>query len=864
MPLLGVVAGLTLATAQVPTGQTKGPSRDDSSAELLLLDVLYDHLRLDNALPALQDSHGKRFLPMRQLGIALGFRLRVEPSKHLASGFLGDPSDRIAMNGFLGKFVHKGKPLLFDPTLCFERDGDLYLDAETLSKSTGLHFDWKLNRLELNVTSDAPLPIEQQWIQRQIMARQGAPRILPVLPVVKSPYSLWGVPSIDMQLYSDATVQNKVAQNDSRLQVEGRGDLFFLSARYRFISAGPNEHPAALFSLGREDPQGRLLGPLHATQFAFGDLPLAQEPLFERSRNGLGATLSNFPLIGSQTGAPSSLDGHSPARSTVELYRGTELLATVKADEKGQYAFQSIPLDSGPNDLRIVVITPDGDVQEEQRTLYGDASGPMPGQSQYRLTAARVGDSIVPHSLSSLSQDQRRLEYIAEYRYGLSTSSWLSSTAADADGEGFMGIGFHAWGGESLWHLESMLSGNGGSALAAGISRRLGHATVSLEHTLATSVFGADLAPELGTDATQITKLRIDGAAVKSGHPIGYGLSLDRVNGSDPSTLVRARVSGSDGRNLVSNTLALRTSHDPLDVTGLFQARHLFGGAIGRLDLGYGFGRERGLQSTRLTLDRRVAENYRIRYGLDYDSTRVGSLETVGALYRVFGPLELGLNLALDTRGALKANFLFSVGLEGEGALRTMALARPGAAETGSIAVRVYLDKNLDGKFDEGDVLLPNIGFLIGGRTSIVKTGKDGTCFIDRLPTNQEITLTLNDDSFEDPAWAPATPGVLVIPRTGHLVHIDLGVIEAGEIEGRAIAAEPIKLGLTAELVNAAGKVVQTSVLDDDMTYVFSQVRPGSYTLRLVDPNGRNFGSRPLQVAAGARIKDLDFKVTSR
>src|SRR5688500_16896004 len=80
--------------AQAPT-QTRAstpPVTDPPAAEtafdLLLVDVLYERLRLDTAMPALQDEKGRRYLPMKQLSKAVGFRLWVNPSRRMVSGFL--------------------------------------------------------------------------------------------------------------------------------------------------------------------------------------------------------------------------------------------------------------------------------------------------------------------------------------------------------------------------------------------------------------------------------------------------------------------------------------------------------------------------------------------------------------------------------------------------------------------------------------------------------------------------------------------------------------------------------------------------------------------------------------------------------
>lgn len=865
MPIAGIVAGYLIGAAAHQTQRSNGPLVDDSTVELLLIDVLYNHLRLETALPAVQDSRGHRFLPARQLSNALGFRVHVDPSKRVLSGFLSSPRDRIALNGTTGRCVHKGKTLLFDSLLCFERDGDLYIEDALVQRIADLHFDWRLNRLELDVTSEEPLAITQQWMQRRIPDHALGTSNKLDLPVAQSPYSFWSMPSFDAQWFTDARLKDKVAQSDSRLQIEGHGDLLFMNARYRVVSGSGGEPTTALFTLGRQDPRSGLLGPFHASQFSIGDLNLPQLPLFARSRSGLGATISNFPIAGERSQAPTHIDGRAPAGSVVELYRGNELLATVHADPHGIYSFTSVGLEGGPNDLRVVVVSPEGDVHEEQRTVFGDASGPAPGHGQYRITAVQVGESLLANRVPGGSSEQNRREYIGEYQYGLSGGSWLAATVADTAASGldsrFFGLGFHSWSGGNLWHLEGLASENGGAGFSAGISRRMAGTTISLEHTFGSRAFGRALIPEFGSDATSITRFRIDGAAGSPKRPISFGLGIDRLNGSDPSTLVRGRISGGDGKTYLSNSMALRVRGGPLDGSGLIQARRQFGSLLGRFEVGYGFGAERMLQSVRTSVDQRISGDYRTRFGFDYEASRSSKFESAAAIYRMVGPLEIGLNLAVDMRGALKANLLLSVGMPGEEAFHSMALARPGASETGGVAARVYLDRNSNGKYDEGDVPLPNVSIRVGGRNAIARSDKFGRCYVDRLASNEETVLTLNEESFEDPSWIAATQGVVLIPRSGRLIHLDLGVIEAAEIEGRAEATEGHS-GLVAELVTLTGKVVATSVLDDQLTYVFSRIRPGDYRLRLIDSTTQACGERFLRVAPGAQLKEINVQAS--
>lgn len=857
MPLVPLVAGIALASVGVQT--RAGPADEGPKYEQILLDVLYDRLRVGNSINVLVDTNSRRFIHLKSFANALGFRLNISPARRRAAGFLSDPDDTFWIDGRAARWTHKRQNVKFDRSLCLIHEGELYVEAGVLAQATDIHLLWQFNRSELQVASDRILPVRRQWMQQQALDRNGPADPKQELPSVPTPYSLATFPLLDVRWYTDASFKDRTAESASRLQIEGRGDLLFMDARYRFVSGSGSQSPATLITLGRQDPGGGLLGPLHATQFSFGDVTLAQLPLFARTRSGLGITISNLPVTGALANR-ASVSGEAPAGSLVEIYRGANLAATVRADAQGRYELPDLRLEAGPNAVRIVTITPDGEVRDERRTLYGNTSGPAVGESQYRITAARVGDSIFPNSLEGISGEQKRFELVGEYRMGLSTSAWFSATAAQIDGrQTFAGFGLNSWIGTDIWRLQGMFSGDRGTALSAGFSRSLRGSNLTVDHTFASRGFGSGLASDIGWDATSISRIRLDGISKQSGRPVAYGMSLDRVDGSNPTTIIRARVGGGDGRTYVSNSTALRLSREPIAGTGLLQVRRSFGQTTGRLDIGYGFGSESTLQNINLSLDRRIAQGYRMRFGLEYDTSNPSRLDSTGTLYRLLGPFELGLNFELDSRGGIRAGLLLAVGLEAEDALRSGPFTRSGSIGTGSVAVRVYLDRDLDGKYSQGDMLLPNVGLRIGGRANAGKSSRYGVSTVDRLTAGQEVAVTLDENTFEDPCWAPATAGILVTPRAGRVTQADLGIIEAAEVEGRAEGLS--SSGLTAELVDGAGKVVHTSILDADGGYVFSRVRPGNYTLRLVDSEGLQRASRVVRVGPGATIKDCNLSV---
>jgi uncharacterized repeat protein (TIGR01451 family) len=77
--------------------------------------------------------------------------------------------------------------------------------------------------------------------------------------------------------------------------------------------------------------------------------------------------------------------------------------------------------------------------------------------------------------------------------------------------------------------------------------------------------------------------------------------------------------------------------------------------------------------------------------------------------------------------------------------------------------------------------------------------------------------------------------------------------------DGIQAATEPGRGGVTLELIDAAGKVVATTVTDASGRYAFTNVAPGTYTVRATAPAGSTFSP---QAAGADRATDSDGNAT--
>jgi hypothetical protein len=94
--------------------------------------------------------------------------------------------------------------------------------------------------------------------------------------------------------------------------------------------------------------------------------------------------------------------------------------------------------------------------------------------------------------------------------------------------------------------------------------------------------------------------------------------------------------------------------------------------------------------------------------------------------------------------------------------------------------------------------------------------------------------IGIDSSSLSDPYMQPANSGLVVTPRPGVAIHVDLPLVAAGEIAG-TLTREGGKIlsGIEIELIDKAGRVVKTVRSEFDGYYLFESVPYGRYALRI-------------------------------
>ena len=835
--------------------------------EVFLFALSLDQTTLSNTFPGFSVKSGY-LLPLGELCRLLELGVRVEPSRGLADGFLLNEQCRFHLDVLAGFVEIQGVRTSLDRSLIELHADDIYVDARMLAAWLPVALEVLPGRATVTVKPREPLPLQLRWKREREAGRVQPERQVQAFPKVADPYRLIEVPFVDETLTLNAQSQSA---RGGRLQAQSStflsGDLLgFSTSLYANMDTqgGPADFRA---TLGRTDPAAGLLGPLQATEFAFGQVLNPGLNLTVLPSAGTGALVSNFPLEQANAFDRHSFKGDLPPGWQVELYRNQALVAFQTSRPDGQYEFLNLPLTYGWNDFRLVFYGPQGQRREEVARFDVAASQTPAGVFQYRL----AGDH--PTGLGSRAQ--------FEARYGL--TGQLSATFALARAE-FDGSAYHTYteaGLQGFWKplsaaFTAASDSQGGTATELGLRTRLGTLSLNAKHAELQGGFTSEVFRPLYGPLRSRSSLDASAqlpSLERSWFTVEVGGTQDRLVAGGEVDSLYSRLSTSFLGYFLSNQLT-RTSGTggqaavPTSTTGSLLGSRLFKAFSLRGQADYQLSGGRKLTSLGLTAETPVLAPLILRAGLTHTVATGETLVQLGA-NKSKGAFSLGLNFSYSTLSHLTASLTLRLGLGREPRQGRLAADAQGLASQGAVSAHAFIDSNGNGRQDPGEKDLEGVRFLVNGVPQPATTNKQGVAFLTHLSGGLDANLSVATGSLEDPLMRPSTPGLRVTPRPGHVTALEFPLIVLGELNGTVYQQQEPRNqelpGFTLELATPAGQVVRTVRTAYDGFYTLPGLPAGSYRLQVSAAEARRFGvqvppPREVRIAPdGTVIDGLDL-----
>jgi hypothetical protein len=815
--------------------------------EILILQFQLDRYILSDGITGYLTKNGT-LLSLQEVASALEFGISVDPATGQASGWTTDESRIFALDLYRRDVVVNGKRESVDLSRVELHEDGIYVDALLLSKWIPADLIVNLSRLTVKVSPREKLPIQTRLERETAQSKLNrSDKFRPSYPRARSSYALLDWPFVD----ASSSLYQRSAQlggREARYSGYVSGDFLFLSTTLYLAGMNGDSLTDARLTMGRHNPEGKLLGPLNAQSIELGDLFTPQLSLACNSQPGRGLEINSFPLSRPSEYDRTTLRGELPPNWEVELYRNDVLLDVQSASSDGQYEFVDVPLLYGSNVFRLVFYGPQGQKREEVKSAFVGSGMIRSGEGHYRISATQQDKYIIRdrsfYTNSELIGDGR---FIAEYELGISHNVSVSTGGASIPFEGgrknFANLGLRA----SLLGTFSRLD----------ISRNLGGGTALLL-AAQTDLFGKDVYAE------HVQFVDYESERFKrSGDPIKNSERL-RINGSIPFWPVKRISFGLDGyieqrqsgqnRYELNNRISIH-SHG-FSVSNNLRGSLIQGGGIDRIRRVDGQFLLSG-QFRKLTLRSQISydpppnQKFKLlslsadyRFSAEFNSKLIINRDlilqkwtdyTVG-FNRTFEEFIIGLEGRYENEDnySLRLTLSFSLGWQRQSHHPVLSSHRMG--NSGAASVRVYLDKNFNGQFDENDQPLEGVRLRYSGRTSS-PTDTRGVTFMTGLSCHRTTGITLELGTLEDPFWFPVNEGLEIIPRPGKTIQLDFPVVETGEIDGTVFLQRGTSTieasNVVVQLLDYSRKILQEVKTSFDGFYLFTNVPPGLYIVRI-------------------------------
>ncbi|MBK8376194.1 MAG: carboxypeptidase regulatory-like domain-containing protein [Sphingomonadales bacterium] len=816
-------------------------ANDDDS---LLLDLRVGQLRVGNGVRGYQTDNGV-CVDLSDIIMSFDLPVRLDKKSRRATGWLFEESRTFTLDRDDGAVQIMNKRSALSASDIRDVPEGWCVATQTLSRWLNVELKIDLSNALLVVVADRKLPFElaEERKARVSKIRPVSQFDLKSLPQANDPYRFWRTPSIDVV----ASVGGRKdslgnTQLDRRYEIYASGEVAHASFDARLASDERGVPESLRLRAYRTDPDANLFGPLKATQFAIGDVSTLPTSLGVQSTVGRGAFLTNRPI-----GRPDSFDrttfrGELPDGWDAELYRNDQLIGYTQSRGNGRYEFVEVPLQYGQNRFEIVLYGPQGQIRRDVRMIPVGPDSIPPRETYYWASVQDAGRDLV-----NFGSDD--FEHFFGWRGGVgvergidartSVAASLFSAVYDRRRDTYLEGSVRRAIGPTLVELAAAANARGGYAMRGQLVGQLGETAISAESIWLHRKFRSE---RYDRDLRSEHSLSLD-HSLKIGSkyvPVSLrGTYRQRLNG-ESAIEASGRISFNIKQINASTEIIWEQQKRAFgsDPPGRLDAIFRLSGRVGGLRLrgesrfalaGY----DTGFRESKVTGEWRAGEKSDWRTELGYDATNRRGRLAFGHTRR-FRNFALTGQVEAATDGAVAGSLslAFSLGPNpGGGGIR---VSSEKLAAHGQAMAVVFQDSNGDGYRQADEPVEKEVEITAGLTGKGEPTDKTGRTIIGGLAPFVPVLIGIDASSLPDPFIQPANSGVVVTPRPGVPMTVELPLVAAGEVSGTLVrSGGRVAGGIEIELLDRNGRVVKTTKSEYDGYFLFERVPYGQYRLRL-------------------------------
>ena len=868
--LLAAVAGPvpTAAPALIVTQARSIEARTFSQDELLLFAVRLDGATITETLGAYGDTTDP-FLPVGELARLLELDVTVSPADRRATGTLGESRRSLMVDLAAGIARSGGRNVPLQEGDVGISPTEIYLRASVAEKLLPLRIHVDAEDLELQLTATETLPIQaaaEREKRRQQLSGAGGEGRPPFR--VPSPYAMLSQPAVDVAL--ETGHDSLTGLTTRRYDIRAAGDVLHTGFTGYLGSDDTGHASTARIKFDRRSRDGALLGPLHATYAAAGDVYTPLMPVGPRSASGRGFSFTTAPLGQASVFQRITLRGELPIGYEVELYVNDVLRSGQRIPVEGRYEFVDVPLSRGVNVLRIVLYGPQGERTEQTRIINVGGGELERGKATFELGVVQQNRSVIeldPTVEPTAGKGDGGLRLVANAAYGLrDTLTLVGGAALYPDFSGRQREVVTAGARGSLFGVA--LLGDyahdfaGGSAASLGAAAQISGVSVTAREIEYSGGF-VDENNALFDGVRALARfssidVNFSLNAFRSAIPISLDAQRSQFADGGSSWIGFARASTVFARTLVSAGLDYRRDRLPTAATSeqltadLAAARYFAYKwqirAVANLDVAP---RTR-LAALAITADRSLSNSTGLRLGVGRNFGPAKDFDAQAALVFRLPFADLSLNGDYAIKAGWRLGMRLAFGIARDPMMNRTRLTRPGVASGGSASFIAFMDRNGNGAFDIGEQPVPGV-VLDGGERKAI-TDRNGRAFVTGLGDNATTTLHANSDAIDAFFVGSPPQDIELSPRPGKVLAIPYALNLSEEVfahiwldvGGKRTGVAAVRIRLVRE-----GSPPILATTEYDGSALFENVRPGTYQLELDADQAKRLHMR---LATGASV----------
>ena len=811
--------------------------------DALLFDVRVRQWRVGDGVRGYQTDTGV-CIDFADVVMAFDLPVRIDKKSRRATGWLFEENRTFTLDRDSNTVQIMNKSQNLGTTDVRDVPEGWCVDADILSE--WLNVQLKVDRANalILVSADRPLPFERAEERKARAGKVRPPREfdLSSLPQASDPYKFFRTPSVDIVTSINAARDKRSGNRvDARYEMYASGEIAGASFDARLSSNGRGVPENLRLRAYKTDPEGSLLGPLQATNFALGDVATNATALGIQTTAGRGAFVTNRPLNRSASFDRTVFRGELPDGWDAELYRNGQLIGYVQSRGDGRFEFLDVQLLYGQNKFEVVLYGPQGQVRREVKMIPVGLDSIPPRETYYWAAIQDTGRDLI---------NMRRLEE-SEYlgwRGGIglergldpktSVSASLFTSVLRGQRQYYLEGSVRRAVGPTLIELASAANLVGGYALRGQLLAQVGQALITGESAW---LFGNYQSERYDRDVRRFNSISFD-------HGIKFGRQYLPVRGevryierNDGGHRIEA------GSRILFNVSSLNASAELLwsedsnkssvDASSRLDAVYRLSGRIGGLRLRgeatFALSGQSGFRESRITGEWSAGEkaDWKVEAGYSANDSRARLALGHSRRFKHFAINGL-VEAASDGSVAAGLSLAFSLGPNPHnGGIR---VAADKLASSGQAFAVVFQDDNADGIRQPNELVQKDVELTAGATGRGLPTDAEGRSIIDGLVPYEQILIGIDASSLPDPFVQPATSGVVVTPRPGIPTVIELPLVSAGEISGSLQREGGKSLnGVDIELLDKNGRAVKVTRTEYDGFFLFEFVPYGNYRIRI-------------------------------